>query len=514
MARKSKQTAEFGDFQTPDELSLRVMKLLDSLQVKAATILEPSCGKGSFLAAAAEVYPSAHLIGLEINSDYLQIAQNRLMSRPSVTLIQGSFFDQDWEKIIAELDGPILVTGNPPWVTNAELGTIGSENLPIKSNFQKLNGLDALTGKSNFDISEWMLIQNIKWLSQHGGVLAVLCKTSVARKIIATALKQEISFSDARIYRINALESFGAAVDACLFYLKMNNQPAIQHCDIYESLESISLAKRFGFINGRLISNIDNYYHYHALHGINKKYTWRSGVKHDCSKVMEFDFVDGAFINGYGEHIDIEDTYLYPLIKSSDISGMRHQSRKKFVLVTQKSVGSDTKFIEYHAPRTWSYLHRYSADLDRRGSVIYKDKPRFSIFGIGEYTFAPWKIAISGLYKNLNFQLYGSDNSKPIVFDDTVNFLSFQHQVAAQIVFEMLQSDEAQNYLEAMIFWDEKRPITVDILKRMDLEKLAQLLGRYKELNSFPSFLGQRKNQLSLLDKNAARSMHLLPVMG
>ena len=40
---------------------------------------------------------------------------------------------------------------------------------------------------------------------------------------------------------------------------------------------------------------------------------------------------------------------------------------------------------------TWSYLQRHSALLDRRGSVIYKNKPAFSIFDVGSHSFAPWK---------------------------------------------------------------------------------------------------------------------------
>jgi len=42
-----------------------------------------------------------------------------------------------------------------------------SENLPKKSNFQGLRGLDARTGKSNFDIAEWMLIRLIEALPRH-----------------------------------------------------------------------------------------------------------------------------------------------------------------------------------------------------------------------------------------------------------------------------------------------------------------------------------------------------------
>ena len=96
-------------------------------------------------------------------------------------LIQADFFATDWKRLISELPEPILVLGNPPWVTNSQLGVLGSRNLPIKSNFQKHDGLDALTGKANFDISEWMLMRLVEALNGRRGTLAMLCKAATAQ---------------------------------------------------------------------------------------------------------------------------------------------------------------------------------------------------------------------------------------------------------------------------------------------------------------------------------------------
>jgi hypothetical protein len=66
-----------------------------------------------------------------------------------------NFFTQDWPTFFTNLVSEnILVIGNPPWVTNATLGTLGSTNVPTKTNFQGYSGFDAKTGKSNFDIAE------------------------------------------------------------------------------------------------------------------------------------------------------------------------------------------------------------------------------------------------------------------------------------------------------------------------------------------------------------------------
>jgi hypothetical protein len=63
------------------------------------------------------------------------------------------------------------------------------------------------------------------------------------------------------------------------------------------------------------------------------------------------------------------------------------------LLVTQKYVGENTHHIQENAPKTWSYLQNNADRFKKRKSSIYKNRPEFSIFGVGNYTFAPWKIA-------------------------------------------------------------------------------------------------------------------------
>src|SRR3990172_2313319 len=191
---KNRQKAEFGDFQTPIELARKVCSLLSRRGVKPASILEPSCGEGSFLRACLEFFPLVrNLIGIDINEDYVhaaRLAVTGLTPRTaSIEIIQADFFRLDWTSLLESVPQPILVIGNPPWVTNAELGSLRSSNLPDKSNYHERRGIDAITGKGNFDISEWLLNRAIEWINGGEAVLAMLCKTSVARKALHYAWK-------------------------------------------------------------------------------------------------------------------------------------------------------------------------------------------------------------------------------------------------------------------------------------------------------------------------------------
>ena len=115
---------EFGDWQTPDELANEVVAhVLPQLGFTPRTILEPTCGKGAFLVASHNMIPKANLAGYEVNPEYVALASSRLENAAS-TIHQANFFAVDWEREISALQRPILVIGNPPWVTSAELGAI------------------------------------------------------------------------------------------------------------------------------------------------------------------------------------------------------------------------------------------------------------------------------------------------------------------------------------------------------------------------------------------------------
>src|SRR5205823_12751744 len=59
---------------------------------------------------------------------------------------QANLFDLDLHKDLQwSTTGPLLVVGNPPWVTNSELGLLGSNNLPHKKNLKGLRGIEART---------------------------------------------------------------------------------------------------------------------------------------------------------------------------------------------------------------------------------------------------------------------------------------------------------------------------------------------------------------------------------
>lgn len=491
---KPKEKAEFGDFQTPVELAADVAACIRSIGFVPSSILEPTCGKGNILSAACEEFSeAANALGVEISPNYAEFARSRFFVPrygPDIWVVNENFFEADISNHLSELSDPLLVIGNPPWVTNSELGMLGSSNLPVKSNFQRFNGFDAKTGKSNFDISEWMLLHLAELLQGRDAMLAMLCKTTVARKVLRYIWRKNIEINLASIYKIDAQTAFGASVDACLLVIRFGI-PVVYEASVYPSISSFEPQQVIGFRNGELAACVDSYNSLQHLQSIGKG-KWRSGIKHDCSKVMELRLENGVFVNGFNETIDIEEEFVFPLLKSSDLGKEIVPDPRRWVIVTQRQVGQDTSVIAEKAPKTWAYLEHYAELLDGRRSTIYNKRARFSVFGIGDYSFTSWKVAISGFYKSLSFKVICPFQGKPVMLDDTCNFLSFDSFEEAEYVANLLNSKMAQKFLYSRVFWDAKRPITIDILNSLDIATLELFL------HPDGNHLFQKDNQIRL----------------
>jgi hypothetical protein len=111
--------------------------------------------------------------------------------------------------------------------------------------------------------------------------------------------------------------------------------------------------------------------------------------------------------------------------------------------------------------------------LDKRKSSIYRGKPRFSIFGVGEYSFKSYKVAISGLYKSPSFSLVCPAEGRPLMLDDTCYFVGFDTFPDALFTASLLNGQMVKRLLRSVVFADAKRPYTKEVLMRINLARVA-----------------------------------------
>ena len=484
---------DLGDFQTPPELVDAVLDTLGLVGARWPRVLEPTCGRGNFLAGLlAHHSPPREILAVEIQSDYCRAAEEMVRShaRPGseVSVTCADLFgldlarDLDWRE-----GGPLLVVGNPPWVTSAELGTLAGAHMPPKSNVKQLAGLEARTGSSNFDVAEAIWLKLARELAAEAPTIAMLCKCSVARNILQFAHRAGLPVRDASIRRIDAARWFSATVDACLFRVALD--PGVVEREsatswslgvpIFPGLDAAESTGALGFARGWLIADRDGYVRSDFADGTCPR-TWRQGLKHDAAAVMELTAEPGTgrLLNGTGMPVDVEPGFVYPLIKGSDLRRRTDERPTRAVLVTQERIGDDTARLSPAAPRLWAYLEAHVDRFERRRSSIYRGRPRFAMFGVGPYSFAPYKVAIPGLHKVPAFRAIGPREGRPVMLDDTCYFLPCSSAPEAAALSSLCNDPAALDFLASASFRDAKRPITKALLQRLDLSAILERTDR------------------------------------
>lgn len=477
---------EYGDFQTNEDLANKVAIHLHSKGISPKLVIEPTCGKGNFIIASLNNFNEIQrIIGIEIYKPYVWETKFNILdfflsnlnsNKPEITIIHSSVFDFDFNKVSKQFPfDDLLIIGNPPWVTNSKLGSLNSTNLPKKNNFKKQSGLDAITGKGNFDIAEYITIMLLEAFQTHNGFISLLVKNSVIKNIIFEQKTKKFQIAKIEKYCIDSKKEFNVSVEASLLYCKLNSDPTFdcKEIDFYTFKSKL----KFGWLNSKFVSNIDNYLDTNQIDNVSP-FVWRQGIKHDCTAIMELERVNSHFINNLSQSINIEEDLVFGFLKSSDLKNSVIKETRKHTIVTQKKVGQETNYIKELYPQTFDYLN---TNLDRfmdRKSSIYNGKPKFSIFGVGEYSFKPYKVAISGLYKTYHFTLVLPQNNKPVMLDDTCYFIGFDKIEYAVYSIILLNSKITEEFLRSITFSDAKRVFTKDLLMRLDLLKLSQLITK------------------------------------
>ena len=473
---------DLGDFQTPPALVQEVFEALGRFGGRYPRVLEPTCGRGHFLAELLDrADPPREILGFEIQPEHAEVARSLAgpAGRTRLLVESADLFRVDLRRDLAWLgDGPLLVVGNLPWVTTASLGASGGLNGPARSNIKKLRGIDAMTGESNFDISEAIWLKLIRELAPERPTIALLCKSAVARAVLRAVHLDDLPVTHAALWRIDASRWFRASVDACLLRVEVGPGPKAVEARVFGELSALEPGATLGLQGGRLIADVEAYRRSAFADGPSPL-TWRQGVKHDAGPVMELIRTEAGLLrNKLGEVVDVEEEFVYPLLKGTDLAGPKNARPRRSVLVTQTRLGQDTRSLAREAPRLWSYLGTNSGTFERRKSSIYRGRPPFAMFGVGDYSFAPYKVAISGLHKAPRFRRVGPVDGRPTMLDDTCYFLPCRTSEQASLLEEALNQPVALDLIGGLAFRDAKRPVTKALLQRVDLKAIFAHNGR------------------------------------
>jgi len=465
---------ELGDFQTPPALVEQILAALGPVGKRWPRVLEPTCGRGNFISGLLALDEPPHEIrAFELQPEYVMQAEQVSLKCPRTAthIAQADLFALDLRKDLKwQEKGQLLVIGNPPWVTNAAIGLLNGNNLPTKTNFRGLSGIDAMTGESNFDLAEHIWVKLMTELANERPTIALLCKTSVARNVLRFAHETSFPVEDASIRKIAAKRWFRASAEACLFTVSVGVKAHPIEAKVYADLTASEPEAVWGVKAGR-VADLSRFGRSAFLEGA-CSLSWRQGVKHDAATAMELTEYDGVVLNRLGNEVRVEPQYVYPLLKGADLFHQENPAPKRFVLVTQRRVGEDTERLREEAPALWSYLEQNSELFARRKSSVYRKGPRFAMFGIGDYSFAPCKVAVASLYKTPRFRVVGPVNEQPVMLDDTCYFAACGSLRQAALAACLLNHPLCLDFIASTGFADAKRRVTKRLLSRINLRAL------------------------------------------
>lgn len=201
--------------------------------------------------------------------------------------------------------------------------------------------------------------------------MALLVKNAVIKNLLYRQHLRPRPIEEIRQLGFDAKREFGVSVAASLFECRIGTDCQRQ-CSSYDFYTQQFL-HAFGWVDEAFVSNVEDYGQTRFLDG-RSPLVWRSGIKHDCSKVMELSWNGSGYSNGLKEEADVDDSTVFPLLKSSDI-GKGMKGVRKYLILPQTSVSEETSVLKERAPKTYSYLLAHASYLDGRKSIITGTNP-------------------------------------------------------------------------------------------------------------------------------------------
>jgi methylase of polypeptide subunit release factors len=161
--------------------------------------------------------------------------------------------------------------------------------------------------------------------------------------------------------------------------------------------------------------------------------------------IMVSNVTEGAKKKVQHTQAAIEPDLLYPLLRAANVS--RWKAIPEFRILTTheptmrlKAIPDDRMQDEY--PKTYSYLKRFETVLRARAAFkryFKTDAPFYSLFDIGDYTFAPWKVVWTRIGK-VEAAVAGPLEGKPCIPQETVTLVECRNEDEAHYMAAAVNS--------------------------------------------------------------------------
>ena len=137
----------------------------------------------------------------------------------------------------------------------------------------------------------------------------------------------------------------------------------------------------------------------------------------------------------------IENNFLYPLLRSSDVLGKWQTRTELGIIVPQNPEkpieGFPESEMKRHYPKTYEYLNAFKSYLSSRKPP---SDPFYTLYDVGSYTFAPWKVVWLRPAKRLDAAVVGMRSGKAIIPQETITLVALDDENEAHYVCALINS--------------------------------------------------------------------------
>ncbi|MGB9830141.1 MAG: Eco57I restriction-modification methylase domain-containing protein [Thermotoga caldifontis] len=191
--------------------------------------------------------------------------------------------------------------------------------------------------------------------------------------------------------------------------------------------------------------------------GANSVYWMEIVLKRPDGLVVVRNITEGAKVKVDEVTETIEPDLLYPLLRGRDVKRWKAEPSAMILMVQDpvKRRGIDEQELQERYPRTYGYLKQFE-DVLRKRSVYERyfkrsgqdggeveTGPFYSMFDVGDYTFAPWKVVWTRVAK-IEAAVVETAGGKPIIPQETITLVSCSSPEEAHYIAALVNSSPFQ----------------------------------------------------------------------
>ncbi len=192
---------------------------------------------------------------------------------------------------------------------------------------------------------------------------------------------------------------------------------------------------------------------------------------------------------------EIEPDLLYPLLRGRDVQRWMAKPSLHILMVQDpvKRRGYDEDYLQKNYPKTWAYLKRFERPLRERSGFkryftrkekngrIVETGPFYSMFNVGDYTFAPWKVVWRYIATEMTSAVVGPGKDKLIIADHRLMIVPVEDDSEAYFICGALNSSIGRFIVDMFIIGTQ---ISTHVLEKLKIPKFDKSLVIHTEVSS------------------------------